>query len=233
MQHRLGEPRVCSASEPWPLKLRSSRHAPRTTRYVCPAFLCALPVVAAPHCSDRADPRGVAFLVGGLPQKSSVAPPYIPRNLASLRPLKPKASLLPRNPGECAMPRMPRNAQSHLCCAPTAVAAFASTSASALSCPTARLRRHRRRRRRHFRHSQTPERLLTLDCGAAPVQVARGRAIWCCGSRSPPWCSPAGAYTRSHERCLWDRGARRGCVARFNGVFRVFRVFFCVRHGSS
>jgi len=27
-------------------------------------------------------------------------------------------------------------------------------------------------------------------------------------------------------------GARRGCVARVKGVFRVCRVFFCVRHGS-
>ena len=29
------------------------------------------------------------------------------------------------------------------------------------------------------------------------------------------------------------RGARRGCVARGRGVFRVCRVFLCVRHGSS
>jgi len=28
-------------------------------------------------------------------------------------------------------------------------------------------------------------------------------------------------------------GARRGCVARVKGVFRVCRVFFCVRHGTS
>ena len=28
-------------------------------------------------------------------------------------------------------------------------------------------------------------------------------------------------------------GARRGCVARVKGVFRVCRVFSCVRHGSS
>jgi len=28
-------------------------------------------------------------------------------------------------------------------------------------------------------------------------------------------------------------GACRGCVARVKGVFRVFRVFCCVRHGSS
>ena len=29
------------------------------------------------------------------------------------------------------------------------------------------------------------------------------------------------------------RGARRGCVARDKGVFRVCRVGLCVRHGSS
>jgi len=28
-------------------------------------------------------------------------------------------------------------------------------------------------------------------------------------------------------------GARRGCVAHVKGVFRVCRVFLCVRHGSS
>jgi hypothetical protein len=28
-------------------------------------------------------------------------------------------------------------------------------------------------------------------------------------------------------------GARRDCVARVKGVFRLFRVFLCVRHGSS
>jgi hypothetical protein len=28
-------------------------------------------------------------------------------------------------------------------------------------------------------------------------------------------------------------GAHKGCVARFKGVFRVCRVFLCVRHGSS
>jgi len=35
------------------------------------------------------------------------------------------------------------------------------------------------------------------------------------------------------ERFVWDGGARRGCVAHVKGVFRLCRVFLCVRHGSS
>jgi hypothetical protein len=31
----------------------------------------------------------------------------------------------------------------------------------------------------------------------------------------------------------WIGGARRGCVTHVQGVFRVCRVFLCVRHGSS
>jgi hypothetical protein len=69
--------------------------------------------------------------------------------------------------------------------------------------------------------------------------LASGRITWSLSSDCST-CSRQGLilvhFSAQLECFVWDRGARRGCVARNKGVLgvcRMCRVFSCVRHSSS
>jgi hypothetical protein len=78
-----------------------------------------------------------------------------------------------------------------------------------------------------------------INATALPFLILRWRygSVWVWEMDSPWQTIGRGLHSFASQLNLIALygigGACRGCVARFKGVFRVWRVFSCVRHGSS
>jgi hypothetical protein len=78
---------------------------------------------------------------------------------------------------------------------------------------------------------------MTLLHGAGLVRGVRRGGCWRAGCGGGRWGGGRGLHSSTFQLNLSAlygiRGARRGCVARVKGMFRVCRVLSCDRHGSS